>query len=193
MLLPHTRLHHIPVMGLQTGTELGRLSAPVIDPRRLEIVAYEVTGPLISSPETYLRIADVRELSDLGMIIDSNDEFIAIDDIVRLKEIHNFHFKLLDMKVIDERRRHLGKVGGYTIESDSFLIQQLSVKPSLLRSINNTQLLIRRTQIVEISDDVIVVKAGEHRPEPVRNSVRRAYHNPFQNPNPQPERIDDHH
>lgn len=190
MLLPDTRLKHTPVMGLQTGTELARLTAPVIDPRRLEIVAYEVSGPLVTPPETFLRIADVRELSDLGMIIDSSDEFIAINDVIRLKEIFDFHFKLVGMKVIDERRRNLGKVSGYTIESESFLIQQLSVKPSILKSINNTQLLVRRTQIVEISDDVIVVKSGENKPEPVKAVVRTAYQNPFRNPNPQPERVD---
>jgi hypothetical protein len=166
-------------MGLQTGSELARISRPVINPHNLEIVAYEVEGPLLDLHPSLLRIADVREFSEIGIIIDSSDEFVSPDDIIKLSEIYNLHFTLEGMTVVNEKHRKLGKVIGYTIETGGFLIQQLSVKRPLLQSLNDTELLIHRTQITEINDHEIIVKSQATVPEPVSQSVRTAYVNPF--------------
>jgi uncharacterized protein YrrD len=179
MLLAGSRLINAPVMGLQTGSELARIHQPVINPHNLEIVAYEVEGPLLDLHPSLLRIADVREFSEIGVIIDSSDEFVSPDDIIKLSEIYNLHFTLEGMAVVNEKHRKLGKVIGYTIETGGFLIQQLSVKRPLLQSLNDTELLVHRTQITEINDHEIVVKSQATVPEPVSQSVRTAYVNPF--------------
>ena len=80
MLLLGSRLIDTPIMGLQTGTRLATTKSPVIDPSNLKIIAYEVDGPLLVEHPSFIRIADVRELSNVGMIIDSSDEFIGVHD-----------------------------------------------------------------------------------------------------------------
>ena len=179
MLIAGSRLIHTPVMGLQTGSELARTTRPVIDPRTLEILAYEIAGPLLDVHPSLLRIADVREFSDIGMIVDSSDEFVAPDDIIKLNEVYKIQFDIMGMHVIDEKKRKLGKVNGYTIDTNGFLIQQLSVKRPLLKSFNDTELLIHRTQITEINSSAIVVHSEAKIPEPLMDSVRTAYVNPF--------------
>jgi uncharacterized protein YrrD len=179
MLLAGSRLINAPIMGLQTGSELARINRPVINPHNLEIVAYEVEGPLLDTHPSLLRIADVREFSEIGVIIDSSDEFVSPDDIIKLGEIYNLHFTLEGMTVVNEKHRKLGKVIGYTIETGGFLIQQLSVKRPLLQSLNDTELLVHRTQITEINDHEIIVKSDATIPEPVAQAVRTAYVNPF--------------
>ena len=178
MLLAGTRLIDTPVMGLQTGAELARTSRAIIDPRNLEIVAYEVTGPLLDIHPSLLRVADVREFSDIGMIIDSSDEFVSPDDIIKLGEIYKLNFNLVGMAVIDEKRKKVGKVDGYTIETVGFTVQQLSVKRPLLKSLNDTQLLIHRSQITEINNNAIVIHSEIKPAEPVLTTVR-SYANPF--------------
>lgn len=176
-------------MGLQTGSELARTSRPIIDPHTLEIVAYELSGPLLTSQPSLLRIADVREFSDIGIIVDSSDEFVAVDDIVKLEKIYSMHFSPVGMPVIDERRHKLGRVDGYTIDTSGFLIQQLSVRRPLLKRFTDTQLLIHRTQITEINDKEIVVHSRASVPEPALASMKGAYANPFRK-NPQAEQSD---
>lgn len=167
-------------MGLQTGSELARTSRPVIDPRALEVVAYEIEGPLLDAHPSLLRIADVREFSDIGVIVDSSDEFVSPDDIIKLGEIYKLHFTLEGKTVVDEKHHKLGKVNGYTLETSGFLIQQLNVKRPLLKSLGDTELLIHRTQITEINDHEIIVRStGAVSAEPVAQSVRTAYVNPF--------------
>lgn len=179
MLLAGSRLIDAPVLGLQTGSELARTTRPIIDPAKLEILAYELNGPLLDLHPSLLRIADVREFSDIGIIVDSSDEFVTPDDIIKLGEIYNLHFDVMGMHVIDEKRRKLGKVTSYTIDTTGFLIQQLSVKRPFLKSFNDTELLIHRSQITEINDNAIVVHSQAKIPEPVVSSVRSAYVNPF--------------
>ncbi|HSW91456.1 MAG TPA: hypothetical protein VLG09_02325 [Candidatus Saccharimonadales bacterium] len=192
MLIAGSRLIDAPVMGLQTGSELARVRRPVINPQSLEILAYELEGPLLDTNPSLLRIADVREFSSIGLIVDSSDEFVSPTDIIKLGEIYDLHFDPIGMPVIDEKKHKLGKVIGYTIDASNFLIQQLSVKRPLLKSFNDTELLVHRTQITEISDEAIIVHSRAKIPEPVMQTVRGAYHNPFRK-NPQAEHTDQSH
>lgn len=179
MLLAGSRLLNTPVMGLQTGSELARTRRAVIDPTNLEVVAYEVEGPLLDQQPSLLRIADVREFSTIGFIIDSSDEFVAPEDIIKLNQIYSLHFTLEGMHVIDEKKHKLGKVSGYIIETGGFLIQQLNVRRPLLKSLSDSELLVHRTQITEINDKAIIVHSRPTTPEPVSQAVKTAYINPF--------------
>lgn len=178
MLTTASQLINVPVMSLQTGTELARTTAAVIDPRTLTILAYEVSGPLLDQHPSFLRVADIREQSGIGLIIDSSDEFVGLDDVIKLKEVYELGFTLIGLPVIDEKAKKLGKVDGYTIELESFVIQQINVKRPILKSLGDAELLIHRSQIVKVSDTSITVKAGTINAEPVKSTVS-TYVNPF--------------
>ena len=179
MLITGSRLLDAPVMGLQTGGELARTSKAIIDPTSLAIIAYELTGPLLNEHPSLLRIADVREFSDIGLIVDSSEEFVGLNDIIKLREIYDLQFDPTGMHVIDEKRHKLGKVDGYTIETGAFVIQQLVVKRPLFKSLNDAHLLVHRTQITEINNHEIIVHSQAEIPEPTMQAVRNAYANPF--------------
>lgn len=190
MLILASQLIGTPVMSLQTGTELARTKSPVIDPRALSVVAYEVDGPLLDARPSFLRIPDIREFGDIGMIVDSSDEFVSPNDVIKLQEIYDLHFPLIGLDVIDDKDQKLGKVDNYTVEMGSFVIQQLSVRRPLLRSLGDSELLIHRSQIVKINNSIITVKAASNEaPDPIPASVK-AYVNPFRQPGKaQPEAI----
>ena len=124
----------MPVMSLQTGSELARTSREIIDPRNLSIVAYELEGRLLDQNPSLLRVADVREIGPLGMIIDSVDELVSVSDVIELKKIYEINFSLNDKTVIDEKKHKIGKVIGYTITAGDFLIQQLRIRRPFLKS-----------------------------------------------------------
>lgn len=186
MLIAGNRLLHAPVLGLQTGGELARTKNAVIDPANLKIHAYELQGALLGSEPTLLRIADVREISDIGLIVDSSDEFVAPDDVIKLGELYKLHFDLLGMNVVDVKGSKLGKVNGYTVNTIDFLVHQLSIKRPLLKSFGDTELLIHRSQITEINNEAIIVQSEAEVSEHLINSVRSSYVNPFRS-KPAPE------
>lgn len=187
MLVNGSRLINTPLMSLQTGGEVARSKQAIIDPARLEIIAYAVEGPLLGTTRHYILIGDIRELSDMGFIIDSIDEFVLEGDVVRLDAIMDYHFDVLGRSVVNESGRKLGHVVDYTIDVDSFYIQQLIVRRPLLRSLNDTELVIHRTQITEINDKAIVINEQADIPEHTRVTTPGSYINPFRSSSPQPD------
>ena len=179
MLISDNKFNSLAVMSLQTGAELARTEKAVIDPYKLEIIAYELTGPLLDQHPSFLRIEDIREIGPMGMIIDSADELVGIDDVIKLKEIYDLNFSLDNIKVVDERKHQVGRVIGYTIEAERFIIQQLRVKRPLLRSFGDVELLIHRSQIIDISRDRIVVKSPTIRHTQPLEVAAQTFENPF--------------
>lgn len=179
MLLLGTRLIGTPVMGLQTGTKLAETASALVDPANLKIMAYTLEGPLLTERPSLIRMADVRELSDIGMIVDSSDEFIGLGDVIKIQELYELGFNLIGMRVIDEQGHKLGKVDDYSLDSSSFIIEQLNVRRGGIRGITETGLLIHRSQIVEINNHQIVVRVAAVHPEIMIQPERRSYVNPF--------------
>jgi uncharacterized protein YrrD len=189
MLLLGSRLIGTPVMSLQTGTSLAETKAALIDPSNLKLVAYELDGPMLAE-RPYLRIADVRELSGIGMIVDSSDEFIGEDDVIAIKKLKDLGFVLNGMTVVDEQKHKLGKIEDYSIDTDSFIVQQLTVKRGVIKSLTDTALLVHRSQIIEINDRNIVVKTTAKKLQAVEPPTKLSYVNPFRTTSPQIESSD---
>lgn len=180
MLLLRDRLLNLPIMSLQTGTQVGTVIRHIIDPRRLNIIAFYCEGPLIDFNPAILHVSDIRELGSLGFIVDSSDNIMSPDGLVRLEEILEYKFELEDKQVVQEDGSKLGKITNYTVDSESFYIVKLHVKPTLLRSLGHAELLIDRTQISEINDKHIVVRNPDvHSEGPRKKSPMPVMDNPF--------------
>lgn len=174
------------IMSLQTGTLLATVESTIIDPRKLKVVAFRVQGNRLSHQESVLHPEDIREISDIGLIVDGDEALMPLDGLVRLKEVVDFDFSLDGLRVESESGKLLGKVQGYAIDPDSFLVHQLYAKPSLLRSIITTGLTIHRNQIVSINNQRIVVKDPTVLAEQPEAERTRNFINPFRNPLPAP-------
>lgn len=191
MLLTGSQLEGTPIMSLQTGVQLAVAQEAIIDPSNLKIVAYEVEGPNLDMRPSLLLVSDIRELSNVGMIIDSNDEFVGSEDIIKLKPLYDLKFTVLNKRVTDEQHKKIGKVIDYTLDAESFVIQQLSVKRPLLHSLQEAELLIHRSQIVEINDSEIIVKSATNKQSArAKSSTNLDYTNPFRQKSPQPEAVE---
>jgi len=173
MLVLGSRLINCPIMSLQTGGKLGIAVQPVINPDNLNILAYKVEGPLLTTNPSYLLASDIREFGQLGLIINGSDELVGLDDVVTIKRLLDLRFALIGLQVIDQQKHKLGRVNDYTIDTDNYSIQQLSVRRGLLRGITDTGLLINRSQIVEINNSAIIVRSATvTTAEPVMQAIR---------------------
>lgn len=160
MLVLQKNLQNVPVMSLQNGGRLGLAQDPIIDPRKLQVVAYHAAGPRIHGASV-LHTSDIREYGPMGFIVNNADSIMELDDtLVRLKEVMGFNFSLLNKAVIDQNKKKLGKVVDYAVETESFFIQKIHIGQSMMKNFTSSNLIISRTQIVELNDKFIVVKSG---------------------------------
>lgn len=187
MLVPIKQLIGVPIMSLQTGTELARTVDVVLDPRRMKVTAFYVDGPLLETHPSVLHPADIREFSDIGFIVDNSERLMTTEGLVRLQAIIDLDFQLNGMKVIDEQKHKLGKVIDYIVEPDGFTIQQLYIQAPLLRNLSTATHVIKRSQIVTVRKDVIVVKSTaitDTASEPASQTAQ-AFVNPFRGTQPE--------
>lgn len=182
MILLGSAVLNAEIFSIQNGGKVARTTRAIINPANLQIIAFEVSGPLIQQHPALMLLSDVRELSNMGFIVDDIDQFIAPTDVVRVNDVYQLKFDIIGKLVLDEKRHKLGKVIDFTIDTTQFLIMQLSVKRPLLRSFNDTEILVHRSQIIEINDDSIVVHSQAKTPEPELHEVVGSYINPFRKP-----------
>src|SRR5687767_5560947 len=102
MLILQERLQDVPVMSLQTGAQIAKTNTFIIDPRQLKVVAFYLSGPRLDVNPAVLNVADVREFGSMGLIVDSADVITAPDDLVRLREVLEFNFRLENKQVVTE-------------------------------------------------------------------------------------------
>lgn len=186
MLIAHTRLTGCPVLSLHVGGRIATTVSLIIDPHSLQIIAFKVEGPMVGREMGEILPTDsIRELSPLGMIVDSFDEFVGSDDIVRIKDILALNFELIGLKVVTERGTKLGHVVGFSINPANWQVEQLIVQRPFLKALLDPELVINRTQIVEVDDYKITVRdAVAKAPQPTEETTFTPnFINPFRDPN----------
>lgn len=189
MFVLSNRLLKVPVMSIQTGSSIALTAEPIIDPRKLQIVAFFCEGGKLSEESNILHTSDIREVSDIGFIVNSSDDIMDGDGLVRLQEIVDYNFRLIGIPVYEDRGGRLGVVGDYIVDTASFFISKLHVKRPLLKSFSTSELVIDRTQIIEVTNKRIVVRSATVKDEQVEAATTSpiAFENPFRKPQPSPD------
>jgi uncharacterized protein YrrD len=186
MLQVGSKLIGYAVLSFHVGGEIARTKAAILDPQDLKVAAYKVTGALLSRENgNILMTSSIRELSSKYMVIDSIDELVRQEDVVMIDKILKLNFRLIGLKVVTKLGKKLGKVIDYTVDTKSFMIYQLIVQRPLTKSLIDPELTVNRSQIVEVSDDKVVVKDEK---EPIKTKHKTQdfvpnFVNPFREPN----------
>ena len=180
MLIFKDQLLDIPVMSLQTGAPIAHTASFIVDPRNLKVVGFYCSGPRLDVNPAILVTTDIREIGGMGIIVDNADVLASPDDLVRLKEVLSYQFTLDQKPVVDQLGHKLGRVLDFTLDSKSLYIVKLQVRPSgVWNSLKTTQLMIDRTEVVEVTDSQIIVKHAAIKEEATPAAAKPILQNPF--------------
>lgn len=146
-----------PVISLQTGERIARLSTPVLDVTNFEIQAYACSHTH-HGQRALLMIADIRQFAEDCVIIDDEDQLTAPEDLVRLAGSLRHNYSPIGKPVYSELGARLGTVEDYTINLQTSRIQRLHVRQALWKSWSGAGLDIDRTQIIDVTPERITVR-----------------------------------
>ncbi|MBQ1373052.1 hypothetical protein IIY67_02435 [Candidatus Saccharibacteria bacterium] len=196
MLMVGSKFIGMPVLSLQLGGATATVKRVIIDPENLSIIAFELSGSLVQSPEfgNYLLASNVRDADLNGLVIDSADVFVDAEDVVRLKEVLALNFNLVGLRVVAKEEKHLKKIGkvvDFTVDQNTFSVFQLIAQRPLMSSFMDPQLTINRSQITEVDDYKITIRHEKQKVKvPKKNEVEEEFvpnfTNPFRKPNYSP-------
>ena len=184
MLVYHSRLIGAPVLSVQAGGAVAKLSDPIVNPDNLKILGFFLAGPMVDATNNILDASSIREYSNYGAVVDNADEFVSREDVVKIKKILALNFDLIGLRVETKKGTHLGKIIDFTATSDNFAIQQIIVKRPTFKSFIDPELTIHRREIVEITDDKVIVKDEEKvlKARAEKEDFVPNFVNPFRNP-----------
>ena len=161
MLIYNSKLLNAPILSVQESGKVASVSNTIVDPDSLKIIAFRIHGAINSEGGNILDARSIREYSTLGMVIDSTDEIISASDVVRIEKVVELNFSLLGLKVETKKGSKLGKVIDFTVTDDNFSVQQIIVKRPTIKSFLDSELVVPRSEIVEITDYKIIVRDEE--------------------------------
>ena len=145
-----------PIMSLRTGSPIGTVLAPIIDPDNLKIEGFYCTDRY-SGKQLVLLYQDIRDLIPQGFVVNDEDSLTEPSELVRLEKLMRLGFELINKPVQTVSKQKVGKVSDYAVETTTMYIQKLYVSQSLLKSFTGGSLSIDRTQINEITDKRIII------------------------------------
>ena len=162
MLVSANRLIGTRILSMQSAGPIGAISAPIVEPETFKILAFYLSGPLVANRENnILDVQSIREYSSFGCVVDSIDELIAKDDVIKISKAIDLKFNPIGLKVETKKGNKLGRVIDFTVTSEDYMIQQIIVKRPLVKSFTDPELTIPRKEIVEVTDFKIIVKDEE--------------------------------
>lgn len=145
------------VMSIHAGGAIATTSAAIIDPKNLKIVAFSVSAKGLKY-FSVVHSSDIREWSALGVIINSEDDVMEVDEnMPKIREIIESNFKLEGIGVRTESGKRLGRVKNYVFETDGFFVVKLYIEKSSMLGLFSQPLVIERDSVVNVTNKFIVV------------------------------------
>ena len=150
------------ILSLRTGGPVGQALSPLINPNNLKIEGWYATAR--GERNSYiLPASEVRDIIKKGIVVDDHSALTHTEDLVRLKKVIDLGFEVINKRVVTENKRKLGKVQNYAVDDESMFIKKLYIAQSLLKNFSTQQLVIDRSQIIEINDSEIVIRDSAER------------------------------
>jgi len=159
MILEASKLIGFRILSLRSGGVISTIESIIVDPNDLKILGFFLNKNTVSFDSgVILEVRSIREFSHLGMIIDSDEELLNVGDVVKIDEMVKLNFQPINFKIKTQNKTNVGTVIDYTVDVNNFYIQQLIVKRPILKSFIDPELIINRSEILEINDEAIIVK-----------------------------------
>lgn len=157
MLLQSKQLANSNIVSMHTGRAVGQLAGAIIDPHKLEVAGFYCQLPQNRQILPVLLTQSIRQTDGRRVLIDSTDEITEPSELLRHQNLLKIKFNLVGKNVHTASGKKLGKVEDYVTNTESWEIQKIYVKQSLFRSFAVHNLIIDRSQIIEVNDKEITV------------------------------------
>ena len=156
MLLLSETLLNQPVLSLRTGGQIAQIYGFIINPNNFKVEGFYCHDRL-SKENLVLLYQDVRNIIGQGVIVNDHDVLSQPDILVRLQDTIKINFILIGKSVVTVGKTRVGKVKDFAIDSETFYVHKIYVGQSIIKSLSTGQLSIDRSQIVEVTDNKIII------------------------------------
>ena len=154
MKLLYSQIIGLPIGSLEEKSKVGTIKRVVIDPTDACVAGFVVSSNYLSVKKLVVSWRDVTEIEPKALIIRSQECIVSLEEILRIKNIINSGFTLIDISVISTNNLKLGRVYDFNIDSETGALVNIYVKKFL-----GKKRIISRSRIIRIATHTITVRA----------------------------------
>jgi sporulation protein YlmC with PRC-barrel domain len=144
------------VLSLRAGTPIAKVLGPIVNPNNFKIEGFYCEDSY-SKERLILLWQDVRDVSRQGYIVNDHDVLTDPNELVRLKDVIDHNYSVINQQVVTLDNQKVGKVSDYAVETTTMYIQKIYVSQSILKSFTGGSLSIDRNQINEVTPKKIII------------------------------------
>jgi sporulation protein YlmC with PRC-barrel domain len=144
------------VLSLRTGAPVANILNPIVNPNNFKIEGFFCEDKF-NKTRLVLLCQDIRDIVPNGYIVNDHDVLVEPTELVRLKEILQINYEVINKQVITIDKEKVGKVNDYAVETSSMYIQKIYVSQSIMKSFTGGNLSIDRNQINEVTPNQIII------------------------------------
>ena len=144
------------ILSLRTGTPVATITGAIINPNNLKVEGFYCQDRF-DKKELIMLYQDIREVLPQGYVVNDHDVLVEPQELIRLKDVLDLEFELIDKPVITMSKQKVGKVSDYAVETETMFIQKIYVSQSIMKSFTGGSLSIDRNQINEITPRKIII------------------------------------
>lgn len=148
---------HMPILSIRGGRRISMTVDPILDPHKMKVLGFYAEDRA-SGVDKILLLEDIREFSSAGLIVDSEESLVEPSDLVRLEEILDLNFHLLEKRVVTESGKKIGSVENYAMDDTSFRIEKIYARPTAMKALSTNDFIISRRQIAGVTNSQVIVK-----------------------------------
>jgi sporulation protein YlmC with PRC-barrel domain len=153
-----SKLIGLPILSLQNAETITRVTDLVMAIESLEVIAVICEPHPQIGKHPVLLLRDVRQVAIDCLLVNTAEDLVEAEDIVRLAPLLERGFDPRGLRVVTDLKRRIGTVEDYTINLQTYHLQKIYVRQSLVHSWMGASLIIDRAQILEVSEREFVVR-----------------------------------
>jgi uncharacterized protein YrrD len=119
-----------PVFAQDIEDTVGIISDIIVDPENGKIVAFSVAR-FLQKPKIVSEV-DVLDLTQDGLLINSENALVFPSELVRIKEIIDRGIKIINSKAVTESKKSLGIIEDFLIDTETAGVVKFYIKGGLL-------------------------------------------------------------
>jgi uncharacterized protein YrrD len=156
MLIEASKLIHLPIGALDSQAKIGSVQNIIIDPKNGELLGFFVKESGLFSPTKVLSSTDITEFDANGLVTKTNDNFVDLKEIIKIKDVVKKNIKIIGASAITESGSKVGKVFDLLINTDTLLVVKYYIKGFFQdKIISSGQIIKINKHGVIVSDDTL--------------------------------------
>ncbi len=157
MLISAQELKNGDVISLESGSTIGLVQDPIVDPKNGQVIAFDVQTGFMAK-RLILPTLDIIDWQHNAIIARGETSLIEPKDVIKVFNLIKKRFRIMRLKAFTKKGESLGRVSDIFIDSTSGMVAKYTIGRSIFLNLAEHSRIIPSSEVIKIDGKGIVFK-----------------------------------